>query len=109
MKVVKRILDGTIVYRSDPEFAIGVGIQNAINIFGGLPADYVEVDILQNEWDAFNANQPVVIRASSISTNFPSWTVVSNAINNISNIADAKAILLGLARVVYWLAKNSQN
>jgi len=39
--------------------------------------------------------------------NLPSWAAVEININNIANLASAKAFLLKLARVVYWLAKNS--
>jgi len=44
-------------------------------------------------------------KAQEIADRLPSWTVVENAVNNISNLADAKAYLLKLSRVVYWLAK----
>ena len=46
-------------------------------------------------------------RQADIDTNLPSWNQVATAINNIANLADAKAILLKMARVEYWLAKNS--
>lgn len=38
--------------------------------------------------------------------NLPSWTQVQTAIGNIANIADVKAYLLKLSRVVYWDVKN---
>ncbi len=37
----------------------------------------------------------------------PSWAQVQTAINNIANLADAKVFLGKLARIVYWLAKNT--
>jgi hypothetical protein len=42
----------------------------------------------------------------AIDTNLPSWSAVETAIGNISNLADAKAFLLKLSRVVYWDVKN---
>jgi hypothetical protein len=48
-------------------------------------------------------------KQNDIDTNFPSWNQVATAINNISTLAEAKAILLKMARVEYWLAKNTQN
>jgi hypothetical protein len=47
-------------------------------------------------------------RDKAIIDNFPSWTVVANAVDNIASLADAKAYLKKLSRVVYWLAKNSE-
>jgi len=44
-------------------------------------------------------------KAQEIADRLPSWATVENAVNNISNLADAKAYLLKLSRVVYWLAK----
>lgn len=38
--------------------------------------------------------------------NLPSWAQVENNINNITNLAGAKAVLMKLARVVYWDIKN---
>ena len=45
-------------------------------------------------------------KESDIIANLPSWSQVQTAINNISSMADAKAFLLKLARVVYWDVKN---
>lgn len=41
--------------------------------------------------------------------NLPSWAQVQNTINNISSLADAKAFLLKLSRVVYWMAKDKES
>jgi hypothetical protein len=46
-------------------------------------------------------------KAQAIVDNLPSWAQVETAVDNIDNLADAKAFLKKLARVVYWLAKNS--
>jgi hypothetical protein len=47
-------------------------------------------------------------KLASIQANLPSWNVVSNAVDNITNLAEAKTYLKKLSRVVYWLAKNSE-
>jgi hypothetical protein len=39
--------------------------------------------------------------------NLPSWSAVDTAVTNIANLTDAKAFIRKLARVVYWLARNS--
>ncbi len=46
-------------------------------------------------------------KAQDIIDNLPSWVQVENNINNIPDLAGAKAFLRKLTRVVYWLAKNS--
>lgn len=46
-------------------------------------------------------------KAQAIIDNLPSWSHVSTAVDNIANLADAKAYLKKLSRVVYWLAKDS--
>jgi len=38
--------------------------------------------------------------------NLPSWDQVETAVDNIANLADAKAFIKKLARVVYWLTKD---
>lgn len=40
--------------------------------------------------------------------NLPSWNAVETTINNVSSLTEAKVVLLKLARVVYWLAKDSE-
>ena len=45
-------------------------------------------------------------KEADMAANLPSWPQVNNAINNISNLAEAKAFLKKLARVVYWDVKN---
>jgi len=44
-------------------------------------------------------------KAQEIADRLPNWAAVENAVNNISNLAEAKAYLLKLSRIVYWLAK----
>ena len=45
-------------------------------------------------------------KAQDIIDNLPSWSVVEAAINNISDLASAKAFMLKHVKVTYWLAKN---
>jgi len=54
---------------------------------------------LRKESDAAQKIQDIV-------DNLPSWDAVETTINNISRLADAKAFLLKLSKIVYWLAKN---
>jgi len=46
-------------------------------------------------------------KRARIAAELPSWTTVETAVNNISNLDDAKVFMMKLAKVVYWLAKNS--
>ena len=48
----------------------------------------------------------IAAKIAAISDNLPSWSQVDAAVTNIANLADAKAFLLKLARVVYWLARD---
>jgi len=44
-----------------------------------------------------------------IRDNLPSWSQVETACDNISSLAEAKAFLRKLSRVVYWVAKDRQD
>ena len=50
----------------------------------------------------------VEAKRTAINDNLPSWSQVETACDNISSLAEAKAFLKKLSRVVYWLAKNSE-
>jgi hypothetical protein len=50
-----------------------------------------------------------VARQNDIQTILPSWAQVEVYLDGLANLADAKAALKKIARVVYWLAKNTQN
>jgi hypothetical protein len=52
------------------------------------------------------ARAKIDAKLSAIADNLPSWTQVSTTVDNIGNLADAKAYLKKLSRVVYWLARN---
>lgn len=59
------------------------------------------LDILnQREADKAQRQQDIV-------DNLPDWQTVSDSIDNATTIAAMKIIVKKLARVVYWLAKNS--
>ena len=47
-------------------------------------------------------------KAQAIIDNLPSWAQVNTAIDNIANLADAKAFIKKLARITYWLAKDTE-
>ena len=71
-------------------------------------------NVITDSLDFYSSADQVALRlleaskTSAISTNLPSWTVVETAVDNISSLADAKAFLKKLSRVVYWLAKNTE-
>ena len=68
--------------------------------------DLVAVD--QSLVDAAAAQETLMaLRAQAIKENLPTWQQVSDSVDNISNLADAKVFLKKLSRVVYWLAKHS--
>ena len=46
-------------------------------------------------------------KQAELAANLPDWATVEAAVDNISNIASTKTFIKKLARVVYWLAKNS--
>jgi len=67
------------------------------------PEELENMRIAQEGWAATAA-----ARLSDLEGNFPSWAQVSAAVDNIGNLADAKAFLKKLSRVVYWLAKETK-
>jgi len=48
-------------------------------------------------------------RIQDMIDNLSSWATVETSINNIASLTDAKVVLAKLARVIYWLAKNTAN
>jgi len=66
------------------------------------PQEIENMRIAQEGWAAIAA-----ARKADLVSNLPSWSQVSTAVDNIGNLADAKAFLKKLSRVVYWLAKDS--
>ena len=53
------------------------------------------------------SNAHYAAKELAINTNLPSWAQVETACENISSLAEAKTFLKKIARVTYWLAKNS--
>ena len=49
-----------------------------------------------------------VAKAQALIDNLPSWAQVDNEIDNISSLAEAKAFIRKLTRVVYWIAKGTK-
>lgn len=47
-------------------------------------------------------------KQTDITTNLPTWAQVATAIDNATTLTALRTIVKKLARVVYWLAKNSQ-
>ena len=47
-------------------------------------------------------------KQQAINAEIPSWSQVETACDNISSLAEAKAFIKKLSRVVYWLTKNSE-
>jgi hypothetical protein len=45
-------------------------------------------------------------KEQAISDNLPAWVEVEKEISNATTIVALRAIILKLARVIYWLAKN---
>ena len=86
---------------------------------GILPAGCVQ--ITKEEADALLAPTPeelatkaarqaiIDAKAQALLDNIPSWAQVDAAVTNIANLADAKAFIRKLARVVYWLAKDRED
>lgn len=53
MKVVKNTITEEFVYTSVPEFEQGMGIANALFLWGGSADDYEEVEITTQQWDDY--------------------------------------------------------
>ena len=48
-------------------------------------------------------------RTQDIIDNLPSWAQVETVVDNIANLADAKAFIKKLSRIVYWLTRNKKD
>ena len=65
---------------------------------------------LQNMRDAEESWRSIGLRRKQdIDGALPSWSQVETACDNISSLAEAKAFLRKLSRVVYWVAKGRQD
>jgi hypothetical protein len=76
---------------------------------GGIIKQLKETPEQQALREAEAAAQAALIAAKlqEIEDNLPSWGQVSTAIDNIANLADAKAFIKKLSRCVYLDLKNS--
>jgi hypothetical protein len=72
---------------------------------------------LETAWSAIEAREAaehlaeqnkLTAKETVISDTLPSWMQVSNAVDAITNLAEAKVFIKKLSRVVYWLTKNSE-
>ena len=93
-----------------------------VDSLGGVPVGWTDKEPFDNcKWDGGGwvldtqkvaelaaIQQKITLEETDIFSNLPSWAEVSAAINNAKDLAEAKAILKKLARVVYWLAKDQK-
>jgi hypothetical protein len=114
-KATKRILE--MQSAADP----GTLIQNAVN--GGYDIGVIEeLEVDAAGYASALAQDPIHVaqaqtvlvaqkvqadKEQAVLDNLPSWKQVSDSIDGAANLAEAKVIIKKLARVVYWLAKNS--
>jgi len=77
----------------------------AVKVVGGNLVPLAIGDITPKAQQALDAAQ----KEQDIADRLPSWQQARQAIDNISNLADAKSFLKKLTRVVYWLARNSKD
>jgi hypothetical protein len=72
--------------------------------YDSLSAQYLE-EVVAAQLVEVNIAQA---KEQAIIENLPTWSQVDAAITAISSLAEAKAFMKKLARVVYWDVKNSQ-
>jgi hypothetical protein len=88
-----------------------------ISALGKYQQVWEVVDMTQEQKDAVDVAEAaiaaeaarVAAKAQDFADDIPSWAQVSTAVDGISNLADAKAYIKKLSRVVYWLAKDKQD
>ncbi len=83
-----------------------VSVRYRLSIGDPDPTDDIDPVVLQAHVDELAAQ---AAKAQAFLDNLPSWTAVSNAVDNIGNLAEAKVFLKKMARVIYWLVKNSED
>ena len=114
IKATKRVIE----MQSDA--TPGTLLKNAINA-GYDPTEVEEIEVDQAGYEAAKLEDPVEIanaqaqqaaaaveaaKAQAIVDNLPSWAAIEAAINAADTIPKLRAIVLKIARVEYWLAKN---
>ena len=100
----------------------GTLIKNAL-AQGYKENDVIEKEVTLLEYQEALKIDPVMIAAeaaaeaaktleqtklAAIQENLPDWDTIKTAIENATTIAALKVIITKLARVVYWMAKNSE-
>lgn len=100
----------------------GTLIKNAL-AQGYKETDIIEKEVTPLEYQEALKIDPAMIAATAaeeaaktleqtklaaIQDNLPDWATIKTAIENATTITALKVIILKLARVVYWLAKNSE-
>lgn len=100
----------------------GTLLKNAI-AQGYNEKDIIEKEVTPIEYRELLKDDPIVIastaaaeavktlettKLAAIQDNLPDWATIKTAIENATTIAALKIIITKLARVVYWLAKNSE-
>jgi hypothetical protein len=81
------------------------GTENASHIEGAIGVEYLMEPVV-SPWNTPEAIALREAKAQAIADNLLSWSQVSDVVDAISNLAEAKVFIKKLARVVYWLAKN---
>jgi len=75
-------------------------------------------DSLLAEWDKYTTEQQIITqtqqakttaRTQAIEGDLSSWDQLSTSVDKIENLADAKVFIKKLARIIYWLAKDSES
>lgn len=102
MKIVRKISTGNTVYYQSPDFEVGIGIKNAVALFGGAPEDYEESEVTN-----FNAkvNKIVALESlystkyySNVSAEFPSGTKVIQLRDDSDFRAFERVVLASVTR-----------
>ncbi len=113
-RICREKASGKLIEAQSGDSPLGTLKNNAIA--AGYQADSVEeiyleddeVHTLLNSLPEVLAREQITQqRNQDLEVNLPSWAQVQTAVNNITNLAEAKAFILKLSRVVYWLAKGS--
>ena len=104
-KIEHEIANGVGVYGKDPEFYTIDGNGDV------QPKSQIEVDAILQARAGVIAQREAdqAQKAQDIIDNLPSWAQVETAVDNIANLADAKAFIKKLSRIVYWLARNKKD
>jgi DNA-binding GntR family transcriptional regulator len=76
---------------------------DVITNYESLAAAYLQAQAQEAQAEALKQQA----KAQAIEDNLPSWQQVSDAIDAATTIAACKVIIKKMARIIYWLAKNS--